>query len=91
MFLTIIVTKPDGIIAIVLSLFPLTAPVGMITRMAATDVPEWQAFLSALLQIIAVIIIVRLVARLFHAQTLLSGQPVNIRRFYSAIFGRHNP
>ncbi len=91
MFLTLIVARPDGIIAIFLSMFPLTAPVGMITRMAATDVPEWQAFLSALLQIIAVIIIVRLAARLFHAQTLLSGQPVNIRRFYSAMFGRDNP
>jgi ABC-2 type transport system permease protein len=90
MFLTIIITRPDGIIAIVLSLFPLTAPVGMITRMAATEVPMWQALLSALLQIIAVVIIVRLAARLFHAQTMLSGQPVGIRRFYSAMFGKHN-
>jgi ABC-2 type transport system permease protein len=90
MFLTIIVTRPDGIIAIVLSLFPLTAPVGMITRMAATEVPLWQALLSALLQIITVVIIVRLAARLFHAQTMLSGQPVGIRRFYSAMFGKHN-
>ena len=90
MFLTIIVTRPDGIIAIVLSMFPLTAPVGMITRMAATEVPMWQALLSAFLQIIAVVIIMRLAARLFHAQTMLSGQPVGIRRFYSAMFGKHN-
>ena len=90
LFLTIIVTRPDGVIAIVFSLFPLTAPVGMITRMAATEVPMWQALLSALLQIIAVVIIVRLAARLFRAQTLLSGQPVDIRRFYTAMFGRQN-
>ena len=90
MFLTIIVTRPDGTIAIVLSMFPLTAPVGMITRMAATEVPMWQAFLSAFLQLIAVVIIVRLAARLFRAQTLLSGQPVNIRRYYAAMFGKHN-
>jgi ABC-2 type transport system permease protein len=90
MFLTIIVTRPDGIIAIVLSMFPLTAPVAMITRMAATEVPMWQAILSALLQLIAVVIILRLAARLFRAQTLLSGQPVDIRRFYAAMFGKDN-
>ena len=90
LFLTIIVTRPDGIIAVVLSMFPLTAPVAMITRMAATEVPAWQAFLSALLQIIAVVIIVRLAARLFHAQTLLSGQPAGIRRFYAVMFGKSN-
>ena len=37
MFLIVIVTNPDGPIAIILSLFPLTSPVGMITRMAATE------------------------------------------------------
>ena len=89
MFLVAIVAKPDGPIAIILSLFPLTAPVGMITRMATTEVPLWQALLSAFLQIVAVVIIVRMAARLFRAQTLLSGQPVNIRRFYAAMFGKH--
>lgn len=89
-FLTAIVARPDGPIAIFLSMFPLTAPVGMITRMAATDVPTWQAILSALLQLIAVIFIVRMAAKLFRAQTLLSGQPVDVRRFYGALFGKQS-
>lgn len=88
MFLLVIITKPDGPIAIFLSLFPLTSPVGMITRMVVTEVPVWQSALAALLQIAAAIFIVRFVARLFRTQTLLSGQPLNLKRYFGALLGK---
>jgi len=88
MFLVGIVARPDGLIAVILSLFPLTAPVAMITRMSVTDVPTWQALLSAVLMVVAVVIIIRLMARLFRAQILLSGQPVSVRRYYASIIGK---
>jgi ABC-2 type transport system permease protein len=88
MFLTIIVINPDGLFAIVMSLFPLTSPVAMIARMTQTAVPAWQVVLAAGLQLLAAIGIVRLVARLFRAQYLLSGQPFSIGGFYRAMLGR---
>jgi ABC-2 type transport system permease protein len=88
MFLVIIVTRPDSPIAVALSFFPLTSPVGMIARMTATDLPAWQPILAAGLQLLTSILIVQAVARLFHAQTLLSGQPFSLRAYADALLGR---
>lgn len=83
-----IYVAPDGPLAIVMSLFPLTSPIGMIARMTKTTVPLWQLVLAAVLQLLAAILIVRLVARLFHAQHLLSGQPFSMKRYFDALLGR---
>ncbi len=91
MFLVGIIARPDGPVAVILSLFPLTAPVAMITRMSVTDVPTWQALLSVVLMVGAVVVIIRLMARLFRAQVLLSGQPVSVRRYYASIIGKEIP
>ena len=85
--LTAILSAPDGSLALVLSLFPLTSPVGMIARMTQTTVPLWQAVLAAALQLLTAILIVRLVARLFRAQMLFSGQPISAKRFFGALLG----
>jgi ABC-2 type transport system permease protein len=87
-FLAIIVERPDGGLAVAFSLFPLTSPVAMIARMAATDVPAWQPALAAVLQLLTAILIVRAVARLFRAQTLLSGQPFSLKSLRGALWGR---
>jgi ABC-2 type transport system permease protein len=87
-FVIVIITNPNGLIALMVSLFPLTSPVGMIARMTAGEVPWWQLALAAALQLLAAIFIVRLVARLFRAQHLLSGQPFNVPRFMRALAGR---
>jgi ABC-2 type transport system permease protein len=87
-FLTIIVERPDGALAVAFSLFPLTSPVAMVARMAATDVPTWQPAVTAALQLLTAIVIVRAVARLFRAQTLLSGQPFSLKSFRGALLGR---
>lgn len=88
MFLIGILAAPDGPLALALSLFPLTAPVGMIARMTKTTVPLWQTALAGILQLFTAILIVRLVARLFRAQTLLSGQPFSAKRFFGALLER---
>ena len=88
MFMITIVIAPNGPAALVFSFFPLTSPVGMIARMTSTDVPLWQLILAAGLQVAAVVLIVRLVARLFRAQYLLSGQAFSVGRFYRALLER---
>jgi ABC-2 type transport system permease protein len=88
MFLVAITARPEGPVAMVMSFFPLTGPVAMIARMAVTDVPLWQSLIAALLQLLTAIFIVRTVARLFRAQTLLSGQPFSFRQFANALLDR---
>jgi ABC-2 type transport system permease protein len=72
---------------IALSLFPLTAPVVMIMRLAAGPVPQWQLLLSMGLIALSAILVLRSVAALFRAQILLSGQPVSLRRLLGVLFG----
>lgn len=87
-FMIAILERPDSAFALLMSLFPLTAPVGMMARMTVSDVPLWQALLSALLQLLAALFLLRLVARMFRAQTLLSGQPFAIGRYFNALLDR---
>ncbi len=87
-FLVVLVDSPNGALALFFSFFPLTAPVGMITRITATSVPLWQPILSGVLQLLTVVFIIRLTGRLFRAQVLLSGQPFSVRRYYGLMFSR---
>jgi ABC-2 type transport system permease protein len=88
MFNMVIVELPNGPIALLLSFFPLTAPVAMIGRMAATEVPIWQGVVSGVLQLAAAVVLLRLVARLFQAKYILSGQPFSMKRYFGALAGR---
>lgn len=81
-------SNPDEPLAVIVSLFPLTAPVTMIIRMTTTTVPLWQSILAALLMVITAFFIIRAVARLFRAQILLSGQAPTVKRFYRSLLGR---
>lgn len=88
MFNAAFIEEPNSGLAIGLSLFPLTAPIAMMTRLAATEIPIWQPLLAAVLMLLTAILIIRAVSGLFHAQTLLSGQPFKLRRFFAALAGR---
>ncbi|GIK55834.1 MAG: hypothetical protein BroJett015_14970 [Chloroflexota bacterium] len=48
----------------------------------------WQAMLSAGLQLGTAVLLVVLVARLFHARFILSGQTFSMRRYFEALAGR---
>lgn len=80
-----IVNAPNGAPAVALSLFPYSAPVTMVLRMTVTRVPAWQIAASLGLLVLATVGTVRLTARLFRAQTLLSGESLSLRRLWSAL------
>jgi ABC-2 type transport system permease protein len=80
--------EPHGVIATGLSLFPLTSPILMMMRLTVGGVPLWQPPLAAALLALTAVFVVRVVARMFHAQNLLSGQSFSVRRFYGALLGR---
>ena len=88
MFISSLIQAPDGPLSVVLSLFPLTAPVSMMTRLAATSVPFWQTTLAAVLIALTAWLFIKSAAKMFHAQNLLSGQSVNTKTFFKALFGK---
>jgi ABC-2 type transport system permease protein len=88
LLIMLFIESPNGPIPVALSLFPLTSPVAMMTRLAAVSVPWWQLLVAVVLLVVTIVLIVRGVAGMFRAQTLLSGQPFSARRFYRALTGR---
>jgi len=86
---TVFMEAPNGIIATVLSLFPLCAPVAMMARLSAGGVPWWQPWVSMLLLAGTALLIVRGVAGMFHAQALLSGQEFKVKKYFQALFRRN--
>lgn len=80
-----IVNSPHSSLAVSLSLIPFSAPVAMLLRMTSTAVPGWQLGLSLVLLALAAAGVIWLMARLFRAQILLSGEALSIRRLWLAL------
>lgn len=88
MFINLLIDKPNHPLAIFMSMFPLTAPVAMMTRLAGTTVPLWQNLLALLLLAFSAWLAVRAAAGIFRAQNLLSGQPLKLKLFLKALIGK---
>ena len=84
-FSIMLAMRPHSPLAVALSIFPLSAPIMMITRLTVGNVPLWQPIVAAVLSIIMAVFIIRAVARMFRAQMLLSGQPFSIQRYVKAL------
>ena len=77
--------QPDGLLATILSLFPLTAPTAMVARLAAGGVPFWQAAVSLIGLAVTAYFFVILATRFFRADTLLSSGSLSWRRIGSEL------
>jgi len=80
-----LVQQPTSTLALVLSLFPFSAPLAMLLRIMVMQVPAWQITLSLGLIAVTAVLVVRLMSRLFRAQVLLSGEPLSVQRFLRAL------
>lgn len=83
-----IIERPNAILPVILSLFPLTAPNTIITRMAVTTVPLWQLLVAVGLMIGTIILLIRAVSRMFRAQLLLTGKKFKIGLYLKALLGQ---
>lgn len=72
--------NPHGAIAMVLSLFPFSAPSAMVARLAVAEVPIWQPLLSLGGLIACTYVAVVLAGRFFRADNLLSAASFSWRR-----------
>lgn len=73
---------PNGPLAVALSLFPLTAPVTMMTRLADSAVPLWQLLLGVVGLLLTAYLCAWLASRFFRGDTLLSSAPLRWQRFF---------
>jgi ABC-2 type transport system permease protein len=86
--MSMLIERPTSALSVGLSMFPLTAPVAMMTRLTSSTVPLWQLIGAVVLMLVAAYGIILVVAGLFRAQTLLSGQEFNVKVFFKALAGK---
>jgi ABC-2 type transport system permease protein len=80
MFGRMFLEEPNSPLVLVLSLFPLSAPSAMVTRLAVAQVPLWQILLSLAGVAITAYLFIALAARFFRAGNLLSDASFSWRR-----------
>ena len=70
-----IIANPSGIIALVGSYFPLTAPGVMLARLSISDnIPYWEVLISALILMVTIMLIMKLAGKLFKIAILMYGK-----------------
>lgn len=87
-FQSAFIQAPNGALATFFSLFPLSAPMAMITRMVTATVPLWQILLSLALLAATAYGLVALAARFFRADTLLSDATLDWKRLRGELLNR---
>lgn len=81
----LLVNHIDGPLAIGLTLFPLTAPIIALFRMALTQVPTWQLLASLLILLVSLTVSVWLVGRIFRSAMLMFGQSQRPKQIWRAL------
>lgn len=79
LFIQYIMSNPESTLAVILSLFPFFAPILMIVRIAATDVPLWQISLSVALMIGTFFLCIWLAAKVYRIGILMYGRKPRFR------------
>jgi len=78
-------TDANGTIPLILSLFPLTAPLAVIMRMPLATVPVWQIILSMVLLALSTVLVMWLAARVFRLGMLMYGKNLSLREIVRAM------
>ncbi|MBI5958418.1 MAG: ABC transporter permease, partial [Chloroflexi bacterium] len=85
MLLGLFFSNPDGIVPVILTFFPLTAATALILRLGLTTIPTWQIVTSVAIQVVSVIGIMWLAAKVFRLGMLMYGKPLTPRALIQAL------
>ncbi len=79
------IENANGILPTSMSLFPFTAPLGMIMRVPFADVPIWQIGLSVALLVLTTLAVVWVAAQVFRIGLLMYGKRLGLRPLWTAL------
>lgn len=72
--LAIFINNPDHILAHILTLVPVTAPITVMMRLGLGEIPTWEIVLSMVLMVATIIIALWLTAKIFRSFLLMYGK-----------------
>jgi ABC-2 type transport system permease protein len=83
--LPMLLSQPDGPLAVGLTLFPLTAPSVALLRMSFGDVADWQLIAALIALLLGLWLATWVVARIFRGAMLIYGQTLRPRQIWTAL------
>ncbi len=87
-FVTLILSDPNGSLAVFLSLFPTTSFLTVLIRWSATVVPLWQVGLAWVLLTVSAALVMWAAPRIFRAGMLRYGQRLTLQGAWQALRSR---
>lgn len=88
-FIATLIEEPNGTLAVVLTLIPVTAPMTVLLRMGFASVPAWQLIASLSILLVTALVVVWASARVFRWALLLYGKRPGPRELWRVI--RNSP
>ncbi len=85
MFLAAFLTNPDGPLPMFFTFFPLTAAMSLIMRLGLATLPAWQIVLSVAIQVMTVVVVMWLAAKVFRLGMLMYGKRLTPREVWRAL------
>jgi ABC-2 type transport system permease protein len=83
----VILSNPNGPLAVAMSFFPLTAPMTLLLRAGFGEIPTWQLVTSIAILILSAIGALWLAGRLFRVGMLRYGQRMRMREIFASLRG----
>lgn len=83
MLTSLLMSNPNSPLAIVLSMFPLTAPMTMLLRDGLTILPAWQIAACSAIQILSAAAAIWIAGRAFRLGMLRYGQRLKLRQIFA--------
>jgi ABC-2 type transport system permease protein len=74
LFISVVISNPDGTVSTILSLIPFFTPTLMIIRIAASEVPLWQIILSTVLMIGSFMGCIYVASKIYRVGILMYGK-----------------
>jgi ABC-2 type transport system permease protein len=81
--IAVFIQNPNSPLAVIMTLFPLTAPMTIAIRMSFTTIPAWQYITSLCLLVISAVGAVWLAGRAFRIGMLRYGQRLRLKELFS--------
>jgi ABC-2 type transport system permease protein len=82
---TVIMENPNGTLAMILSFFPLSAPITILMRMAFTVVPTWQLALNIAILVLFAIFSIWFAGKAFRMGMLLYGKKLPLKDVFKRL------
>ncbi len=83
----VILSNPNGPLAVGMSFFPLTAPMTLLLRAGFGEIPTWQLVVSITILVLSALGSLWLAGRLFRVGMLRYGQRLRMREIFASLRG----